>query len=145
MTYGEGKIAIYGVAFAACAANIAIVGGALDIRWPGMSKPASPPPTDDFYARASLTTIRDIQASLAKLNGVSRYEFLGQFMFQVFSPISKPGALDNGNLFAVAVRDAFRAATGDVAYTNHYVREVGNNDTHYISNVVVTCTFDHFQ
>ena len=145
MTYDEGKISIYGVAVAACAANLALIGGAIDVRWPGMSKPGFVPPTDGYYARATLTTIRDIQASLAWLNGVSRYEFLGQFMFQVFSPISSVGALDNGNLFAVAVRDAYRAATGDVSYTNHLVREVGNNDTHYISNVIVTCTFDHYQ
>ena len=145
MTYAEAKVEIYSVAFAACVANAQAIGGAIDVRWPGMSRPSVFPPTNGYYARASLTTIRDIQASLSKLNGVSRYEFLGQFMFQVFSPIGVPGSLENGNLFAVAIRDAYRAATGEVFYTNQLMREVGNNDTHYISNVIVTCTFDHFQ
>lgn len=148
MTPIEARDELFGVIAASIAASItAAIVGAFDIRWPGLAALGNAAPTDDFYGRAQFTTSRDAQMSLAKNEGVSRYEALSQILFQVFSPISVAGASDQGLLLATALRDAFRkpSPSGLISFTNQQVRPVGNNDTHYIINVIVTCTYDNFQ
>jgi hypothetical protein len=144
----EARDELYGmIQTTIAAAIVASVVVAIDVRWPGVSKPAEPPPTDDFYGRPQLTTIRDSQASLTNQESVSRYEAIQQLLFQVYSPISVAGASDQGLLLATLIRDAFRkpSTSGLISFTNQQVRQVGNNDTHYIINVIVTCTYDNIQ
>jgi hypothetical protein len=148
MTYNEAKDELFGMANSAILANASLLNGAsFDMRWPGVSKPGLPAPTNGFYGRVFLSTINDRQSSLAKLNGQSRYEAHLQLLIQVYSPISVAGASQNGNMFAEAIRAAYRqqSPSGLLSFTNQQVREVGNNDTHYITNVIVTCTYDNIQ
>lgn len=147
MTYDEAKTEVYTMANTAILANIAIIGGTFDMRWPGVSKPGVSAPPTGYYGRIQFVTIRDMQSSLAKNLGQSRYEALVQLLMQVYSPVSLPGSLESGNMFAETIRMAYRvpSLSGRVFFTNQQLREVGNDDTHYITNVIVTCTYDNIQ
>lgn len=134
------------MAVAALSENASLLNGhAFEMRWPGITKPGTPPPTNNYWGRAYLTTMEDVQASLAYWNGVSRFAFYGQLLIQIFSPISLAGGLENGNMFAEAIRDAFRrqSLSGWISFTNQQVKEMGNTDTHYITHVIVYCEFDN--
>lgn len=148
MTYNDAKDEVYGIANTAILANVSLLAGAeFDMRWPGISKPGDAPPTDGYWGRAFFIAINAPQASLAKLNGVSRYAWLAQLFLQFYAPISLAGGLERCNLLAAAVNNAYAnpSPSGLLSFTNPVVKEVGNNDTHYITNVTVICGFDEFK
>jgi hypothetical protein len=147
VTQDQAQDELYGIINATITASIPAVVPAFEIRWPGLAKLGVTPPTDDFYGRPQLTTIRDIQSSLSKNEGISRYEALSQLLFQIFSPISVAGADAQGLKLAIALQAAFRrpSPSGWITFTNQQVRQIGNNDTHYIINVIVDCTYDNIQ
>jgi hypothetical protein len=147
MTYSEAKDELYGVVNDTITANLADTVKAIEIRWPAMGTLATPPPVDGYWARIYFNTLRDMQASLSKDRGISRYEALGSLLVQIYSPISIKGSVEPGNFLAEAIQAAFRrpSPSGAITFTNQMVREVGNNTTHYITNVSVDCTYDNFQ
>jgi len=147
MTYADAKDELFGIVNTAIKAAIASrIIERIKVHYPGMNG-ATEPPNDGYWCRVFYTTIRDNQASLAKLNGISRYEALGQLVIQIYSPISAPGSLDNGNLLAESVRDAYRlpSPSGVMSFTNQLVRELGNTKSHYLTTVMVECTYDNYQ
>jgi hypothetical protein len=147
MTYTEAKDELYGIVLAAINDGIdSAAVPAIEMRWPGVPIIASPP-NDGYWGRVFYTTVRDVQASLAKNKGVSRYSALGQLIVQIYSPVSIVGSIDNGNLLAELVRNYFRrpSPSGVLSFTNQQVREVGNTDTHYQTNVMVECHYDNYQ
>lgn len=147
MTYTAAKDELYGIVLAAINDGVAsAIVPNIEMRWPGVVVIASPP-NDGYWGRVFYTTVRDIQASLSDINSIKRYEALGQLIVQIYSPVSIVGSIDNGNLLAELVRKSFRrpSPSGVLSFTNQQVREVGNTDTHYQTNVMVECTYDNFE
>jgi len=147
MTYEQAKDELFGIVNTAIkAAIVANVIERIGVHYPGMNG-ATEPPNDGYWCRVFYTTIRDNQASLAKLNGISRYQALGQLVIQIYSPISVPGSLSGGNLLAESVRTAYRAPSpsGVMSFSNQLVRELGNTKMHYLTTVMVECTYDNYQ
>jgi hypothetical protein len=124
-------------------ANVAWLAAApgLTIVFPGVLKVE--PPIDQIYAECSFVVVKESQASLAKVNGLSIYEATGLLAVQVYAPKADPSSMRTAKLIASAVRDAFRkpSPSGEIWFRDQKVSPVNGNTTKNQVNVVVTCTY----
>lgn len=144
MTYNEMRDETLGILSAAIISNTSqLLTDAIDFRWPGMIEAGDTPPKDGYWGRCFLTTIKDEQSSLSSLLGIKRYEGVIQLVVQVFSPISLPGSSQAAIIFAESIRNAFcqPSPSGELMLTKQQVREAGNNETHYLTNVYAFITY----
>lgn len=118
----------------------------IDMRWPGMPKPAAVP-MDSYWARISTQIVTDNQSSLTNANGVKRFRAIGLLYFQLFCPRTQPSRLDSGRQLAELVQKAFRspAPSGSIQFRSAQIRELPPTEENYPINVVVTFEYDSVQ
>ena len=147
MTNAEAKDEILGIVLAALEQASPLYAGRslIDVRWPNMPQTALEQ-TNAYWSRVTYTPISSPQRSLARLNGVSRYETTAQLLVQIYSPMTIPDAGNNGEDIASMVQSAFQrqSPSGCIEFQNPNMRTAGNSDTHYIVNVSVTCKYDTY-
>ena len=146
-SYIEAKDAMFALFNTAWQAGAgAIVGSVPEIRWQGVEG-RDLPPTDDYWCRVSLQTLRRKQATLGLPTGdadIKRYTVFGLIFVQVFCPMALSDAGAKGELLAQLAQNAFSGKTTDngVWFRNTVINELPATDDYYIFNVVAEYTYD---
>jgi hypothetical protein len=109
--------------------------------FPGSIK--AEPPVDQIWAECGFVVVKESQASLTNVDGVSMYESIGLFSMQIYSGKADSAALRIAKQMGEAVRDAFRrlSPSGEVWFRDQRLTPVTGNTTQNQINVVVTCTY----
>lgn len=123
-----------------------IVGYIPELRWQGIQY-RNLPDTSKYWARVSIQTIFEEQASLSNgvgLAGKRRFESSGLVFVQIFCPKSDARAFEKGKLLAVIARDAFRGKSTESAifFRNVRIQEIPQEDNFERLNIVAEFEYD---
>ena len=118
---------ILGKVQAVIASTAAVVGYAIEMRWPGIERNA--PDWSKYWGRASYKTADETQAAFAsnvEAEGQRMFQTDGVVFVQLFCPKSDVEAHIKGGRLAKLFRDAFRAmgSTGEVEFFNARIQEL---------------------
>jgi hypothetical protein len=111
-----------------------------------MVEPESIPPPNDYWARVSLQSVLEGNASIGGANGggQQKYSSAGLIFVQCFGPLRDPQVGDKLFKLAIVARNAFRGVvtSANVWFRNARIQPVGSDGTFQIMNAVAEFQFD---